>query len=309
MLLLEPHELALLPGGKPRVSFDDIVSHPRFPEARKVYFDRFLELYGDDRFLVRLLIEAGRFLAFHLALVLEASQDLDRRETWLTVGLLKKTVAVLTKVSDRQVDAIIARLCTVGFLEIRPSEQDRRVRILRTTEKLRAHDRDWLAAHYAPLAVLYPQHGYDLAMRRDPQFQIAQRRSALNFISLGIKAMTVEPELITFFSRTAGYPLLATILQAAMASPDYPHAAVPYADIGDRFGVSRTHVRNMMIEVEKLGVVKLHARGGQRVEILPHFWTKHDRGIAGGMFLHEVLYYALTGGGPSQLQASAAAAH
>jgi hypothetical protein len=37
--------------------------------------------------------------------------------------------------------------------ELRPAEQDRRVRILKPTEKLRAHDRDWLAAHYTTLTV------------------------------------------------------------------------------------------------------------------------------------------------------------
>jgi hypothetical protein len=287
------------------MSFDDLIGHPRLPDARKVYIDHFLELYGNDPFTVRLLIEASRFLVFHLALVLEASQDLERRETWLTIGLLKKTVAMFAKVSNRQIDAIVARLCAVGFLESHPSEQDRRVRTLRTTEKLRAHDREWLVAHYAPLTVLYPHHGYELAMGRDPQFQIGQRRLAIQFVSLGMKMLAVEPELITFFDRTAGYPLLAAILQAAMLSPDYPHAAVPYSDAGDRFGVSRTHVRNLMLEFEAQGLVKLHARGGQRVEILPHFWTKHDRGIAGGMYLHEVLYYTLTGGGPSQLRADA----
>jgi len=40
------------------------------------------------------------------------------------------------------------------------------------------------------------------------------------------------------------------------------------------------------------GIVKLHARGGQRVEILPRMWTIHDRGIDCGRYLHDMLYVA-----------------
>jgi hypothetical protein len=46
------------------------------------------------------------------------------------------------------------------------TELGRRVRILKPTEKLRAHDRDWLAAHYTPLTVFYPHHEYGLGAPR-----------------------------------------------------------------------------------------------------------------------------------------------
>lgn len=84
----------------------------------------------------------------------------------------------------------------------------------------------------------------------------------------------------------------AALLQAAMAAPSYPHAAVPYADIGERFGVSRTHVRQMLEAAEEAGLVKLHARGGRRVEILPRHWASYDRGMATGMYIHDLVHVA-----------------
>jgi DNA-binding FadR family transcriptional regulator len=86
--------------------------------------------------------------------------------------------------------------------------------------------------------------------------------------------------------------VIAALLQAVMESHDYPHAAVPYAEVGDRFGVSRTHVRKLLVAAEERGLVKLHARGGRRLEILPRLWSSHDRGITGGMYLHDILYVA-----------------
>jgi DNA-binding MarR family transcriptional regulator len=40
--------------------------------------------------------------------------------------------------SGRHIDHVIARLCAVGLMQLEPSEQDRRVRILKPTEALRA---------------------------------------------------------------------------------------------------------------------------------------------------------------------------
>ena len=271
---------------------EDIVKHPRLAEARKVYLTHFLSLYGGDPFVVRLLIEAGRFLVYHVALILDAAQDPARRETWLTIGLLKRTLATYGVASSRHIDDIVARLCAVGFMEQRLSDQDRRVRLLLPTEKMRAHDRDWLVAHFAPLAVCYPGHGYEPVMQRDAEFQAVYRRTCSPFLPLGIKLLLSLPDTMLFFSHAAGSPIIATLIQAAMANPDYPHAAVPYAEVGDRFGVSRTHVRKLLVAAEQAGLVKLHARGGHRVEILPRLWSSHDHGMATGMYVHDMTYLA-----------------
>jgi hypothetical protein len=295
---LDDPDIERLLGRRPRLSYDDIVGHPRLPQARKVYIDDFLKIYGDDPFLVRLLIETGRFQVFHLATVLEAAYDPARRETWPTVGLLKQTIAMLGLrgiASARHVDHLIGRLRAVGYMQLQPSDQDRRIKLLRITERLRTHDRDWLAAHYAPLAVLYPQYDYGLALRRDPGFQAAQRRASLAFAHVGAKIFKAVPaDMMLFLDRAGGFPVLAALLQAAMADPTNPHAAVPYTDVGDRFGVSRTHVRRLLSAAQDAGLVKLQARGGHRVEILPRLWASHDRGISCGMYLHDMLYLAAT---------------
>jgi DNA-binding MarR family transcriptional regulator len=136
-------------GCPPRISHDAIRRHPRMPQARKLFLDRFLALYADGPFLVRLLIEMSRVALYQSITVLESAHHDARRETWLTVGLLKQLMTQFGLASGRQVDHLVGRLCAVGFMEQRPSAHDRRVRILAPTEKLRAHDRAWFAAPYA----------------------------------------------------------------------------------------------------------------------------------------------------------------
>ncbi|MDE2376891.1 hypothetical protein [Bradyrhizobium sp.] len=288
---MEDAEVERLLGGPPRVTNHDIIGHPRLADARGQYIDRFLDVYDGDPFLVRLLIESGRFSIYILALVIEAAQDIERRDTWLTIGALKKWLAMMGMASDRHVDHLVARLCEAGFMTSRPSETDRRVRILALTDKARAHDRAWLAAHYAPLAVLYPHHDYRPVLEPDAAFQVLHRRTAFTFAHLGMRLLLSQPNMLLFFNHAAGYPILAALLQAAMQAGD-THAAVRYSDVGDRFGVSGAQVRKLLTAAENNGLVKLHARGGRKVEILPELWASHDRGIAGGMYFHDVVLVA-----------------
>ena len=289
---MEQAEIGRLVGGPPRLKLDDIVRHPRLPEARKAYLDAFLALYSGDPFIVRLLIESGRFMVYHIAAILEAGVDPARRETWPTIKRLKETMALFGFASDRHVDQLVARLCSVGFMELKPAAEDRRVRILSPSEKLRAHDRDWLAAHVTPLSVLYPDHDYGPVMRREAQFHALYRRVSVPFLPLGAELLLSLPDSLLFFNRAAGSVVEAALLQAAMAAPNYPHAAIPYTDVGERFGVSRTHVRQLLEAAEQAGLVKLHARGGRQVEILPRHWSSYDRGIAAGMYIHDLVYVA-----------------
>lgn len=289
---MQQAEIERLIGGPARLAGDDIASHPRLADARKVYLDRFLDLYSGDPYTVRLLIESGRFLVYHIAGVLDAAVDPARRETWLTITRLKQQMGLFGLASDRHIDGLIARLRSAGFMELKPAGQDRRVRILKPTEKLKAHDREWLAAHIAPLAALYPEHDYRLVMHHDPQFHAAYRRVSVGFIPLGASLLLSLPDTMLFFNHAAGAVVQAELLRAAMAAPGYPHAAVPYADIGERFGVSRTHVRRLLVAAEEAGLVKLHARGGRSVEILPRHWSSYDRGMAAAMYLHDLICVA-----------------
>jgi DNA-binding MarR family transcriptional regulator len=289
---VEQADIERLAGGPPRLAYEDILRHPRLAEARVVYLDRFLALYDGDPFTVRLLIESGRFLVYHVANMVDASADPARRETWLTSKRLKQEMTLFGLASDRHIDSLIARLCSTGFMERRPADRDRRVRILSPTEKLRQHDRDWLAAHVAPLAVLYPEHDYRPIIQHDRLFHSQYRRTSTSFLPLGASLLLSLPDTMLFFNHAAGAVLQAALLRAAMAAPGYPDAAVSYAEIGERLGVSRTHVRELLVAAEAAGLVRLRARGGRNVEILPRHWASYDQGLAAGMYIHDLVYVA-----------------
>ena len=98
--------------------------------------------------------------------------------------------------------------------------------------------------------------------------------------------------MVLFLNRAAGYLVLASLLRAALLQHERKLGSVPFSDVGERYGVSRTHVRKLLVEAENAGLVKLHARGGKCVEILPRLLDSHDRGIANGMYIHDLAYLA-----------------
>jgi DNA-binding MarR family transcriptional regulator len=283
--------ISRLVGATPRLAYDDIVRHPHFAAARKVYVDNFVDLYDGNPFLVRLLVETGRFAVFLMTVVREASHDPARRETWLTIGRLQREMAAFGLASERHVGQLVDRLCEVGLIELRPSPCDRRIKTLHATETARGHDRAWLATSFAPLAISYPRHDYAPVLRRDPQFHRRYRRAGAPLLRLGARLMRAAPDMNLFFTYAGGYMLLAALLQAAMAG-DQLNAALPYAHAGERFGVSRTQVRRLLVLAAEAGLVRLHARGGRRVEILPRLWASHDRALACRMYLHDLIYVA-----------------
>jgi hypothetical protein len=56
------------------------------------------------------------------------------------------------------------------------------------------------------------------------------------------------------------------------------------------FGISRTQVRGILSGAEALDLVRLVDRGGRGVELTPKFWASYDEGIAGGMWVNDLIY-------------------
>jgi hypothetical protein len=285
---LEKEELERLVGCRLRLDFEDIVEHPRLGEARRAYLDAFSSVYEGDPFLIRLLLDAGRFFVFHCAAVLDAAQDPSRRETWFTVSALKRELATFGFASGRHVDQLVRRLRDVGFLEQGQASADRRVQLLSATEMLWSHHTKWLASHYVPLATIFPQHDYNPVLSHDRAFHVLHCRTCLPFTSVSARIMMTLPDTLLFFEHSAGPVIANAVLKAAMDSGD-PYAAVSYAEAAERFGVTPTHVRTLMESAQSAGLVRLVGRGGYKIEILSRFWKSYDRGLAVGMYLHDAV--------------------
>jgi DNA-binding FadR family transcriptional regulator len=73
--------------------------------------------------------------------------------------------------------------------------------------------------------------------------------------------------------------LIKMIAMAGQERADEP-LKISYADLGGRFGVSRTHVRKLLEAAEGMDLVRLTKSDGQFVELLPPVLQAFDRLVA-----------------------------
>jgi DNA-binding MarR family transcriptional regulator len=266
---------------------EEILAHPRFPTARAAFVDAVLALHEGDQFRSRLLVEAMRQVTFNLIVSLHLRHDVTDRSTWATPQRLKDEISTFGLASPRRVDALVARLVQLGYVDIRPSEHDGRVRILIPTARMMSLDREWLVYHYTPLHVMFPDPGYGEPMARDAAFQRAQRLVALDFSAKGAEIMARNPAVMRFMGRDSGVLVLIKLIQISAAGGARD---VSYSDIGARFGVSRTHVRALLEDAAEHGDVILSGRGGRLVELKPSLLQAFDRFLSDAMSGHDLLY-------------------
>lgn len=271
------------------LSVEEILAHPRFPDARNAMLQAMLALYEHDPFLNRLLLQVGRNVMFVVIMCLHARYDETDPATWPTLNLVKRSMEIFQLASPRRVADLVSRLIKTGYLEQVSSPRDRRVRILTPTDKMLAQDQDWLVSHYAPLQVLYPDPGYGRIMQRDPAFQQTQRLVAINMFAFSAQLMARNPTMMQFMIREGGIMTIIKLLHLA-GSNDEATREISYSDIGARFGVSRTQIRKLLQQAEKDGLVRLTRGRGHLVQLLPRLVEAYDRLIADTMVAHDISY-------------------
>lgn len=277
----------------PDHSVGDILAHPRFPAVRSAYVDAVLKLYEGDTFLTRLVLEAARTIIFAIVISLDARYDESDRATWPTVSLLKARMTQFGLASPRRIEDLVARLIHTGFLVSKPAQQDGRVRLLSPTDRMLDADQGWLAAHYLPLDLMFPDPGYPEPMRNDRSFQRAQRLLAIQFLGHGAQIMAGNPAMLMFLTRDAGVTILMKLIQIAVRDrqnsetcpSEFSHDA-----IGALFGVSRTHVRKILQDAAAQGLMTLSGRGRRFFEIKPAMWQAFDRFVAESMSGHDLMF-------------------
>ena len=271
-------------------SSDEILAHPRFPLARDEFVKALLALYEHKPMLNRLLLEASRTVLVVVIMCLYARYDEADRATWPTLRLVADAMAAHRLASASRVRDLVARLVKVGYLEQRAAAQDRRVRILTPTQKMVAQDQDFLVSHHVPLQILFPDPGYAPIMTRDPAFQRRQRLVAVDLFALGARILAGNPIVMLFQGRDAGIMILIKLIQLAGRQGGAEPLAVSYSDLGGRFGVSRTHVRKLLVAAEQMGLVRLTKARGRFVELLPPVLAAFDRFVADAMSGFDLCY-------------------
>jgi DNA-binding MarR family transcriptional regulator len=267
-----------------RVSFRsaaEIRRHPRFPEAEHCFVDQMIALYGDDRRLIRGLLEFQSAVSFMVIVCLDALRDPGDPATDVTMARLREALAQMGITDARRIADLVEGMELDGFLTREISPSDRRAHILRATGKMLAADREWLAVFHAPLALMYPDDtGYRAAMAHDSIYQAAYRRMSLSTLGFAAKIVGDNPVIGFFLSRDVGIRVLMVLMASVRGATPARTSSGFYTAAAERSGVSRTHVRNLMLAAAELGLVELPTPSRPFLEVLPPLQEAVTRWIA-----------------------------
>ncbi len=269
-------------------SEQEILANSRFPVARDALIDAMLKIYEHDPHLNRLLQEAGRNVLFVIIMCLNARYDENDRATWPTMQLVTRSAAAQGVSSPRRIHNLVMHFVSADYIELRGSSRDRRTRLVTPKPKMIAQDQDWLASHYLPLQILYPDPGYDLVMRRDPAFQIAQRLVASGFFSMSANLLAHHADIVRFMTREAGLMTLMKLMEIDRNGA--LRRGVSFADIGARFGASRTQVRKILQDAASVGFLQFSTDDRPIIRLTAKLYEAFDRFLAAGMSGHDLIY-------------------
>jgi hypothetical protein len=274
----------------PVLSADEIISHPRFADARAFYIEECIRVYKFGTFPGNVGADAGRVTTLAIIVCLHARYVQDAPETWPTLKRLKETVANFGFASPRLVDAFVARLVQTQFLRMPRHPMDGRVRLLVPTEALAAWDREWMAAHFGPLRMLFPDSGYTLALNRNPAFQKAHGSASVPVLDGAIHVAWRNIDVVFFLAAKSALSILFTLCRLGGENRDSKLREADLAAFATEFGVSRSHIRNVLLAAEQRQFVIRYGDKRQFIALTAHWIEVFDRFIADSLSYSDLTY-------------------
>lgn len=239
----------------------EIRRNRNFDAARALHCRLHFELYAHPRF-TQLYMAAPRNVLIGSVVALWAAHNPADRSTWPTLGLLKQKAAGFAMCSPRMVDDVVARLKSIEYIEEVPAAGDGRVKLLRPTELMLAHDRRYNLVMFAPLEVLFPEStDYRGGTSMDPAFHLAQRAIGFSLLQEAQQRVQDHRPLFRHFNRDAGYPIAVWVRSVEGDGP----APISISELAQLTGVSRTHVRSVLEDLEAEDYLRLSWRGPTRL--------------------------------------------
>jgi CTP-dependent riboflavin kinase len=120
---------------------------------------------------------------------------------------------------------------------------------------------------------------------------LKQRLVSRDLFALGAQILAGNPIMMLFQGRDAGVMILIKLIAMEKAQGGAAPLKVSYSDLGSRFGVSRTHVRNLLIAAEELDLVRLTTTNrAHYVEMKTQLLQAFDKLVADAMSGFDLCY-------------------
>ncbi len=268
---------------------EEIRQYETFQPALRRYAMSMLRMYRGTPVLNKVVNEQGRFLISSLALQLHLHRDPAVPGAGLTRTRLRELCAAHGVASTGRVTAFLALMRFAGFLSAAAGSADRRAKVLVPTARMMGHVRLFTLVQLQAVDALVAGADHVRRLERDPTLVERFNRAAGGYFLRGCRLPDAFPELEVFTAVDAGYMVLMALFLQLPADQDgraLPGVVdLPYGPAARRFGVSRSHMANLMRNAEAAGFLTAERSGGRGLRIHAALITLVERWFAAQMAL------------------------
>lgn len=270
--------------------------HPAFPRAMRRYADTALDTFEGHARESKLVCQTARYVTLFFILYLDDTADRADPSSGATLTRLQELVATGPFASASWVKLAVQTFARTGMIEYLPPGPDRRVRRFHPTQHLVGLGERALKTMLEALALVQPLSQPPAALARTPGMVRSFAAVTVEiYLRHGFVVLMPFPEIAALLSRDFGH-LIFTHLMRTMETDTSGRvfAEAPSGELAQRFGVSRTHVRNVLTLGVEMGLMLMVAKGGRRVALDPRFVDMSERWVATDLaWMHVLLRTSL----------------
>ncbi|MEP7454206.1 hypothetical protein [Phyllobacterium sp. SB3] len=199
--------------------------------------------------------------------ILALYHNRDRRRSGVAMTCLQRVTSALGLCSKSTTALTVDLLERIGHVTRIQDELDHRSLLIQPTGLLVSCVQDIVRVSLSAADRMFPARQYRAFMQGDGD--LLERYFVSSLKSLLNTDVLVDHHASRLFANSdSGQMLLCKLMSSRQSHAD-TLVNFPFEEIANLYGVSRTHIRRLMKVAEAEGLVRLHERGGRRVEILP----------------------------------------
>jgi DNA-binding PadR family transcriptional regulator len=233
-------------------------AHPAFTDALRKYTHGMIGFRKSNRLINKMISYHARWRVALYLLYLHADRERFGPDGGATYGNLLEMCGRRPEVSARSLKTMLALLQMSGFVRTIRNRRDGRGKIYQPTDRMNGFLGPWLSYATQTLDMLQPEERRERMLLDDPTFVdrllISTGRAHANAIPL-VERM---PEFTAFFGGRDG---AGAIQLAVMLADMNGQPLASRADLGKRFGLSKTQVTTVFHLGQNLGYFELDADG------------------------------------------------
>ena len=247
--------------------------HPRMLDGLLRYGQLMTAYFAGNTLLNKVVTEAWRFETLVYALHLHDTRDPADPQTGLTLSRLKRLCAIHKCASPGRVLALIGIMQVAGFLKRKRSDVDSRIVHLEPSDGFVKIVEGWNQQIFQIIDEILPHDRLALCHRAHPRFGWEMRRRGAETVLAGWKLLDPFPEVMHFLSRDGAWMLLLHCASETMQHGNREHIVPVSVDLkafGQRYGVSRSHLRRVLETGHLKGLLLAPPQNGACIVLAPH---------------------------------------